>query len=437
MDKFALVGASYKTAGVERLGRLALPREQLSERLPEFVSRTGAKEVAYIGTCNRVEFVLAGDETLSAQTCRNAIGQLLDVPEDGGSRLFRAWHDDGAIEHLFLVAAGLDSAQPGEREIYAQVRSAWSVSKSAGTCGPKLDYLFAEALRSAQAVHRQAARPGNIASLAGLAVDRVLAHIDGTEKKIAVLGVSPMTRRCALFLKEHGLHVDVVNRTLKTAQDLAIEVSGRAQSLDDFKRAPQGFNVIITAVGSSEPVLHQDILETIASSAPDGGTLIVDLGVPPNVDPADAERDGIMRIGMDFIVADATEGRASKLIEMADARVVVDEHLQRLHGDYAVREAAPLIQRLASRYQAAATESLRRLPRATRNALDSESELDAWAEGFARRMAHVPLKGLRFLAAESGPEAVQAYLRGVEDALSGVGEEDIKSENDPERTSSS
>ncbi len=428
MDRFALVGASYKTAGVERLGRLSLPKEQLAERLPEFVSRTGAKEIAYIGTCNRVEFVLAGDESMSAQTCRNAIGQLLNVSDDGGNRLFRAWHDDGAIEHLFLVAAGLDSAQPGEREIYAQVRNAWSASKSAGTCGPKLDFLFAEALRSAQAVHRQAARPGNIASLAGLAVNRVLFHIEGTENKIAVVGVSPMTRRCALFLKERGFHVDVVNRTLKTAQDLATEISGNAQSLDDFKKNPGGFNVLITAVGSSEPVLDRAILETIAASAPNGGTLIVDLGVPPNVDPADAERDGIVRIGMDFIVADATEGRASKLIEMADARVVVDSHLERLHGEYAIREAAPLIQRLATRYQAAASESLRRLPRSTREALNGDPDLEMWAEGFARRMAHVPLKGLRSLAAEAGPTVVQAYLRGVEDALSSASEEDMTPE---------
>jgi len=40
------------------------------------------------------------------------------------------------------------------------------------------------------------------------------------------------------------------------------------------------------------------------------------------------------------------------------------------------------------------------------------------AEGFARRMVHVPMKGLRTLAASAGPAAVQAYLDGVEEALS-------------------
>lgn len=423
MDRFALVGASYKTAGVERLGRLTLPKEELSERLPEFVQQTGAKEIAYLGTCNRVEFVLAGDESMSVQSCRQTIGQLLNTSESDVSRVFRAWHGEGAVEHLFLVAAGLDSAQPGEREIYAQVRGAWSAAKTAGTCGPRLDYLFGEALRSAQDVHRQAARPANMASLAGLVVKRVLSHLEGTDKKIAVVGVSPMTRRCAMSLKEQNLRIEVVNRTIETAQDFANEISGTAQSLDDFKKKPGGFNVVITAVGSSEPVLNNEVLESMASSAPDGGTLIVDLGVPPNVDPTDAEKDGLTRIGMDYIIADATEGRASKLAEMADARVVVDDHLDRLRREYAIREAAPLIQRLTTKYQAAATESLRRLPRATRDALNGDSSLEIWAEGFARRMAHAPLKGLRSMAAEAGPAAVQAYLRGIEDALSGDDEE--------------
>ena len=84
-----------------------------------------------------------------------------------------------------------------------------------------------------------------------------------------------------------------------------------------------------------------------------------------------------------------------------------------------------MIQRLAELYQTAAAESLQRLPHATREVLNGDGQLQTWANGFARRMAHVPLKGLRSLAAESGPAAVKAYLRGVENALSNDGEDQI------------
>jgi glutamyl-tRNA reductase len=118
---------------------------------------------------------------------------------------------------------------------------------------------------------------------------------------------------------------------------------------------------------------------------------------------------------MDAVIADAALGRTERLKELASARLVIDEHLNRLRGEYAIREASALIQDLTMQYQRAAVESLRRLPKSA----TTEDGLRQWAEAFARRLAHAPLKGLRALATDSGPVAVQAYLRGMQDALHG------------------
>ena len=417
MNRFALIGASYKTAGVERLGQIALPKDKIAERLPSLAAQIGAQELAYIGTCNRVEFVLAGDSPLAVQTCRDKLGQLLGatpLPETETRRIFRAWTDEGAVEHLFLVASGLDSAQAGEREIYVQVRSAWTTARAAGTCGPQLDYIFGEALRAAQDVHQQAARPGNADSLANFAVKRALEHRAGRKPRIALVGVSPMTRHCARTFAAQAVPMVIVNRTLELAQEFAVEVKSDAMALDVFRQDPTGFDVIITAVGGAEPVLDLPLLKRLAATGTD--PLLIDLGVPPNVDPEGAEAVGLHRVGMDEVIADAAAGRTAKLGQLASARVLIDEHLERLRSEYAIREASPMLQRLMQQYQAAAVESLRRLPRNGSSA--NEDALRMWAEGFARRMVHVPMKGLRALAAAAGPAAVQAYLEGVEGALS-------------------
>ena len=75
----------------------------------------------------------------------------------------------------------------------------------------------------------------------------------------------------------------------------------------------------------------------------------------------------------------------------------------------AVREAAPLIRQMGNHYQALAAESLKRLPKS-----NDPDALKQWAESFARKLAHAPIKGLRVLATEAGASAVQAYMRGVE-----------------------
>jgi glutamyl-tRNA reductase len=417
MEQFALIGASYKSAGVERLGRLAWPKGEIEERLRGLAARLGVPELAYIGTCNRIEFILAGDDSLAVQSCRDALGDVFrDILAGGDVRqVFRAWTGEGAAEHLFLVAAGLDSAQAGEREIYNQVRQSWSAAKAAGTCGPQLDYLFAEALRAAQDVHREIAGTASVESLADYAVKRALAHVDGSRGRVALVGVSPMTRRAGRVLAGQGLAMTVVNRTFETAQEAAVELGGEARPLDAFLADPGAVDVIITAVGGAEPIIDLTVASRIAAAAPQRGVLIIDLGVPPNVDPAAGLIAGLTRLGMDAVIADAALGRTERLKELASARLVIDEHLNRLRGEYAIREASALIQDLTMQYQRAAVESLRRLPKSA----TTEDGLRQWAEAFARRLAHAPLKGLRALATESGPVAVQAYLRGMQDALHG------------------
>ena len=259
-------------------------------------------------------------------------------------------------------------------------------------------------------MHQQAARPGNADSLANFAVKRAEDFLKGQRGRIALVGVSPMTRHCARAFARAGQSMVIVNRTLELAQEFAGEVKAEALALDVFKKDPSGFDVIITAVGGAEPVLDETLLRKLAKGKK---PLILDLGVPPNVDPEAAEALEIERVGMDQVIADAATGRTAKLGELASARVLIDEHLERLRSEYAIRESAPLLQRLTMQYQQAAVESLRRLPRGPHD----EETLRQWAESFARRMAHAPMKGLRALAAEAGPEAVQAYMDGVEEAL--------------------
>ena len=417
MNRFALIGASYKTAGVDMLGRLALPKAALESRLAEIARATGVAELAYIGTCNRIEFVVADEDAVAVQACRDKIGAALGEDAAETRKIFRAWAGEGAIEHLFLVASGLDSAQAGEREIYAQVRLAWQTARAAGTCGPQLDFIFNEALKAAQDVHQQASRPANAESLSGFAVRRVNAHlagdIDGGKgSRIAIVGISPMTRQCGKVFAAAGLPLLVVNRTLETAQEFAAEIGAEAVALDSFKANPGVVDAIVAAVGGAEPVLDIPAVTRIAANAPGRGVIIVDLGVPPNVDPAVASIERIHRIGMDSVIADAVEGRNERLGELASARLVIDEHLDRLRRDYAVREAAPLIQQMGNHYQVLAAESLKRLPKN-----NDPDALKQWAESFARKLAHAPIKGLRVLATEAGAQAVQAYMRGVEEAL--------------------
>ena len=64
-------------------------------------------------------------------------------------------YDDGAVSHLFHVAAGLDSMVPGESQILGQTREALRMGQENGTVGPALNVLFQQALRVGKRSHAE------------------------------------------------------------------------------------------------------------------------------------------------------------------------------------------------------------------------------------------------------------------------------------------
>jgi glutamyl-tRNA reductase len=418
MDQLAIIGASYKTTAVERLAQVALPRDALETRLPELAKKVGAREIAYLGTCNRIEVLLIGGEGTPAQTYRRRVAAAL-----GGEQsfpvepMFRAWEGEGALEHLLLVTAGFDSAQTGEREISDQVRVAWALARAAGTAGPQLGFFLAEALRIAQEVQSEAARRQPAASLADSAAARVRDHLRTASGPVAMIGVSPMTKRCARALSACDTPLIIVNRNIERARTLATMVSGTARSLDDFLAAPDPIAAIVVAVGGSTALLTRAWLEQVAARA-EHRILVLDLGVPANVERSGAELGGIELVQMDQFVHTAQGERMRRLIDLAPARLVIDRHLARLVDLFALREAGPLIGALSRLYaELAAADAQRLLTRELKGIGEPERQaLLAFARTLGRRFAHLPIMGLRSLAANAGAPAVAAFVKGIEAA---------------------
>ncbi|HYM26547.1 MAG TPA: hypothetical protein VET66_00225, partial [Steroidobacteraceae bacterium] len=181
MHQIGVVGLSYRHAGVDQVARFAVPRTELPARLPQLRSGLQAAEVVYVGTCNRVEVVYAMHDGSPAPDRRAEVFRLLTgrAPTPGeATRVLRAWTGEAAVEHLLLLACGLDSAQTGEHEIAAQLRGAWEDARVAQTCGPVLDRLVGESLAMARRVRRLSAGT-RAPSLGDLAAQHVLQHLNG------------------------------------------------------------------------------------------------------------------------------------------------------------------------------------------------------------------------------------------------------------------
>jgi glutamyl-tRNA reductase len=425
MHDLAIVGANWRTASMETLGRLLLPKEDAAARLEALAGQLGARELLYLGTCNRLEVVLRLPPGGSAESLRPRVFAVLAGREPAGreaTQIFRVWAGAAAVEHLLLVACGLDSAQVGDREIANQLRDAWLLSRHAGVAGPRLDELTASALLAAREARELHDGPGGPArkGLAARAAGHVLRHLDGSRDTVALVGVSPMTRSAGRLLAASDVPLLVVNRSLEAAARLAEELNARALSLAEFTAASPSVGAVVTAVGAAEPVLEVAALRALAQAAAGRRRpLVVDLGVPANVRPEAALEAELPYIGMDTLVGEAAAGRADEVLERTQVRAVVDRHLDRAMRTSAQRLAGPLVGALHDSYVSNVEADLADLLQGSLAGLDDtqRAALRRWGSLLARRMAHVPVDGLRRLACEGDLASVEACIDGMTRAL--------------------
>ncbi len=421
MESIGLVGLTSREGGAAALAPFTLPKSERATRLPALAAELGVAEALYLATCHRVEVAFRYRDGEPPRDLRRAVFRALSGREPAAGeaeRTLRGWLGEGAVEHLFLLACGLDSAELGEREIQGQLREALAAGRAAGTAGVLLDRLTEEALRVAHEVHRATGLGAGRSSLAEIAADFLLERIRRTPSPVALIGVSPLVRRAAEALRREGAELVLVNRTVEHAEALARELglppdAGRAMPLDAFRAAPAAVEAVLTATGAPAAVLDRACLERLAARAPSGEPpLLVDLAVPPDVEESVAAAAGLPRVGMDEIDAVALAGRQRRASEAAEARTRVDAALAELRERLAERMLAPVLARLAQRYRRTAVEGVERLAAREGLPLDpaGREALERWAETLARRFAHLPSKGLRALAAEQGLAAVRSFL---------------------------
>jgi glutamyl-tRNA reductase len=420
LEHLGLVGVSWRQNGSEALAEFALSQEDVASRLQEFARRMQLSELAYLATCNRVELIFSRSEDTPVLDLRRDAFRLLtgrDAAQGEAERRLRAWQGEGAAEHLFLTAAGLDSACVGETEIVGQVRYCQERSLELGLCGPSLGLVFEEALRIAGRVRGGTRLAEGRVSLAEIAVQLLRERIARTPGPIALVGVAPMTERAAVSLAQAGLEFVVVNRSVDKAAALAAKHGARHLGLDEFRREPPPVEAVLSSTGAGEPIFDHAALERLASHTPSGQPpLVIDMAVPGDFDPGQCERLAIPRVGMDAIVRHAEQSRAARLMEAGPAREQVDKALDDLQDRFTERYYGPLFGALQQRYRRTAQEGVKRLLKKDLKGLGEaeRAAIETWAEVLARRFAHIPCLGLRGLLHDGPDGSLEAFLSGLE-----------------------
>lgn len=410
-----LVGVSWRHVDADVLARFTLPRDERHTGLRALADALEVEELFYLATCNRVEVAFVGGAALDVAERRRCLHA--HFARAAPPRALRAWGGEGAIEHLYLVASGLDSARAGESEIIGQIKAAAIECDAAGLLGPTLRGVVDDALRVARRVRPVTDGHVGRASLADIALEHMQAQLARRPGTVAVVGISPMTLHCATALQERGVSVLLVNRSLQRAMAVAPE-GVCIRGLEAFRAAPDAVTAVLLATGASEPLFDLADCQRLVAAA-GAPPLVVDLGVPPSLRPEEAELTGMPHIGMDVITRAAEADRESALEALGEARALVDTALEKRRARAWTELVDPTIVALRRRFAHRAHTEVERILKHELNTLDAaqRESLRRWAAGLSHQLAHLPSRGLRDLVASAGPEAAAEFLAVAEPEL--------------------
>lgn len=278
-----LLGVSFRTAPVAVREALHFDRDHALELLRELAGDDPNLEVLVVSTCNRTEFYLvSGDGPAAVDGLLATLRRVrpeAPVLRDDTPRYHLAGEE--AARHLLRVACGADSQVLGDVQVLGQVRDAGVVADDAGTLGPRLRRLLGHAVRAGKRAHEETAIGRGAASL-GSALAGILAG--RSAERILILGAGAVARDIGRHLAKRGLgSLWFVTRTPARATELAEECRGEAHAWSALGTLLQDADVVIAA--TSTLVLGREALDAAAAARPERPLLVVDAGVPRNVEP--------------------------------------------------------------------------------------------------------------------------------------------------------
>ncbi|HET6876134.1 MAG TPA: glutamyl-tRNA reductase [Jatrophihabitans sp.] len=407
-----VVGLSHRTAPVSVLERAAVPVDDVRKTVEELQRAEMISEALLLSTCNRIEVYAdvarfhRGVEEITTVLARHAGLAVSHLSEH-----LYVHFAEAAAEHMFSVAAGLDSMVVGESQILGQLRSAYALGIDLGSVGSVLHDLTQTALRVGKRVHSETGIDRAGASIVSVALDHAVELLGSLEHRRAlVVGAGSMGALAGATLRRRGVaEIVVANRSAERAARLAETLGGRAASLNDLAGEIAAADVLISSTGSTGLVIEAELVHARA----DRPLAVLDLALPRDVDPAVAVVPGVSYLDLESLRSGSAMVSDDEI--GAAAAIIAEELAEHLAAQQRLA-VAPTVTALRARADQVIEAELTRL----------DSRLPALSAGERREVAdavrravekllHAPTVRVKELASTPGGDSYAAALRELFD----------------------
>jgi len=355
VNRYFVIAFTHHSTGLKDLESLFVDQAFIPERLQKIKKELHADGLMYLSTCNRVEFIFSIQGVID----KDAAKKLLAIFQPTWDSKKVKWalahmlelYGEDAVRHVFEVASSLDSLVVGEREIITQVRSAYEWSHEHKLTDDFIRILIRKTIETAKKVYTDTKIAEKPVSVMSLACRKMQEWHVGFDSRVLMIGAGQTADIMVKYLSKHGFkNFAVFNRTLKHAKELASRYKVEAYSLDELKTYRKGFDVIITCAHTTKPIITPAIFEKL-SVGEKSGKIVVDLGLPPNVDKAILKKKNVRGVAIKDLEGIAKTNLNERKSEMTLAGNIIKEAVQEFYTDVQGRKIEIAMSHVPKRIQ--------------------------------------------------------------------------------------
>lgn len=416
--QIVVVGINQNTAPVAIRERLSFSPTQIHDVLAQL--HTQVAECFILSTCNRIEiYGLAGHAETGAAILRQFLATSRGVAIERIQPHLFSYAHRAAVEHLFHVAAGLDSMVVGEDQILMQVKDALEEAQTAGTLGTILHRLGEAALATGKQV-----RTGTSISRNHLSVVSVGMHLAETQLgnlrncPTLVIGAGGMAELALKHLSNtDAQRVTITNRTYEKGRALATRFGVNAVPVQLLEDVLLEIDLVVSCTGAPNTIVEAELIRRVMTRRQDRPLLFLDLAVPRDVAPAAGAIEGVTLYDVDSLRTICEANRQQRVQEIAKVQQIIQNETGKFMDWWQGREVVPTITLLRAHVEAIRDAELARvLARLPDLSPRERAIVQSLANGIVNKLLHRPVTMLKSSPEASNAAQVVQELFGLDDS---------------------
>ena len=406
--RLKVLGLNHRTAPIEIREKFSISKEALRRGLENLDGYDGLNEAVILSTCNRTEIY-----AVTAEGCEASLYQFLNDLIGGvvEKNFLYEFDDEACAEHLFEVAAGLDSLVLGEGQILSQVKEAYTIAKSAQATSTILNTLFNRAIAAGKRVRTETKIAYNSVSVSSAAVELASKKLGGlVDKSALIFGAGKMAQLTAQHLLAHGLKkIFVANHHLSRAEEMAAKIGGQAVAWEDAFTSAAYVDIIITSTGAPHYVVKPWQTQQLMTRRQGRGIFFIDIAVPRDVDPEVGKIKGVTLYNIDDLESVVEKNLQARQREALLAKKIVAEDAAAVMERFKYLNFRPLMANLSERAEKIRQREVRKVLGKLPDMTDDERKLlEQLTRRIVRKLLRMPMMKLN---ASAGTDAENFYTQ--------------------------